>query len=124
MDYPLTTFVLCGEEEAEKVFTFSCGQACGGRGCIEGLLVDEELEVSEEGKMVCSVGAAPAVPPWPEEEEEEINPGQVADRLLLAGAALVGGFKGLEDGDGDGADSRWWGVLFDVCGDLLAQLKV
>ena len=73
--------------------------------------------------MVGGVDAAPAVFPWPEEEEES-DPGQVDDCLLAVGAALVGGVQGLEDGDGGGADACRWGVLPGVCGELLAQPKV
>ena len=73
--------------------------------------------------MVGGVCAAPAVLAWTEEEEES-NPGQVADSLLARGASLLGGFKGLEDGDWDGADPCWWWVLLGVDGKLPGQPKV
>ena len=73
--------------------------------------------------MVGSVGAAPAVFPWPEEEEES-DTGQVADFLLAISATLAGCVQGLEDRYGDGSDTRWWGVLFGACGELTAQPKV
>ena len=118
---PLDTIFLCGEEKAEKFCLGSCGWDCGGQGSIEGILGDEELEVSEKEKMVVGVGASPAVFSHPEEEEES-NPGQVADCLLAVGADLVGGVQGLEDGDG--TDLRWWVILFGVCGELPSQPKV
>ena len=121
--FPLDTIFLCGEDKAEKVCPGLCGRDCGGRDSIEGLLADEELEVSEEERMAGGVGSDPAVFSWPEEEEER-NPVQVADCLLAVGAALVGGIQGLEDGDGDGADSCWWGILFEVSGEFPAQPKV
>ena len=65
----LDTFFLSGEEKAENFCPVTGGWACGGRGTIEGLLADEELEISEEEKMVGCFGAAPAVFSWPEEEE-------------------------------------------------------
>ena len=39
---------LCGEEEADKVGTGFHGQVCRGRVRVEGLLANDELEVSEE----------------------------------------------------------------------------
>ena len=58
--------------------------------------------------MVGGVCAASAVLAWLEEEEES-DPGQVADSLLACGASLVGGVEGLEDRYGDGADPCCWG---------------
>ena len=66
---PLDTIFVCGEEEADKFCTGSRGRDNGIQGFIEGLLANEELEVSEEEKNVGGFGAAPAVFPWPEEEE-------------------------------------------------------
>ena len=44
--------------------------------------------------MVVGVCPSPAVLAWPEEEEES-DPGQVADSLLACSASLVGGVEGL-----------------------------
>ena len=66
---PLDNIFIFGEEKADKVCPSSLCQACGGQGRIERLLTNEELEVSEEETMVGHVDAAPAVFPWPEEEE-------------------------------------------------------
>ena len=46
--FSLDTIFLCGEQEADEVGTDSHDRSCGGRGCVEGLLSYEELEVSEE----------------------------------------------------------------------------
>ena len=59
------------------------------------MLADEELDISEEEKMVGDAGAAPEVFSWSEEEEES-DPCQVPDCLLSVRATLVGGVKGLE----------------------------
>ena len=73
--------------------------------------------------MVGGVGAASAVFAWLGEEEES-DPGQVADSLLAFCATLVGGVEGLEDGYGDGANPCWWGVLLGEGGEFPAQPKV
>ena len=70
-----------------------------------------------------AVCPSPAVLAWPEEEEES-DTGQVADFLLAISATLAGCVQGLEDRYGDGSDTRWGGVLFGACGELIAQPKV
>ena len=70
--------------------------------------------------MAVSIGAAPALLSWPEENEER-DPGQVADFLLVVCSALVGRVEDLEEGDRDGADLCQWGVLFCLGGELSAQ---
>ena len=120
--FPLTPFFCVVKRRLKNsAWARVAGIAEARAGSIEGILGDEELEVSEKEKMVVGVGASPAVFSHPEEEEES-NPGQVADCLLAVGADLVGGVQGLEDGDG--TDLRWWVILFGVCGELPSQPKV
>ena len=90
--------VFFGEEEAEKVGPGSRGRACGGRGCLEGVLADEELEVSEEERAPVGVNTTPAVLSFPE-EKEGCGPVHVVDGSLVVRSSLAGGVEGLEERD-------------------------
>ena len=49
------TIWLHGEEEADKIRSGLGGWACGGRGCFEWHLIDEELKVLEKEEMVVGI---------------------------------------------------------------------
>ena len=62
--FSLDTIFLSDEEEADKVCPVAGGRACVSRGSIEGMLDNEELDISEEEKMVGGVDADPALFSW------------------------------------------------------------
>ena len=53
--FSFDTIFFGGEEEAGKIRSGSGGWDCGGQGCVERLLADEELEISEKKEVVSSV---------------------------------------------------------------------
>jgi hypothetical protein len=99
---------------------------CGGR--IIGCVANVEGDIAESEGMGYSAGAALAVLPGAEKEEES-HDGQIGD-----GALQFGGGGGWEVGDNvlevdeyferDWAYTGGWGVLFAVSPELTGQLEI
>ena len=87
-----------------------------------GLLTKEELDVLDSERVVGFVGSSLAIFSRTEEEEES-DPGEVADGLLTVGVGLVGLLEGLEDGDCNGTELGRNRVLFHVGCKLSSQEK-
>ena len=125
MDFPLTPFFCVVKIRLKKSARDCVAVIAEAETALKGCwpMKNWRSRRRKEWRAVSAPNLQYSVFSWPEEEEER-NPVQVADCLLAVGAALVGGIQGLEDGDGDGADSCWWGILFEVSGELPAQPKV
>ena len=108
------------KEDTDKIGSCACAQT--GKGCVEGLLTKEELDFLDSERVVGFVGSSLAIFSRTEEEEES-DPGEVADGLLTVGVGLVGLLEGLEDGDCNGTELGRNRVLFHVGCKLSSQEK-
>ena len=86
------------------------------------MLSNEELDVLEPEEVLGGVGTALAVFAWTE-EEEDCNPGEVADCNIYCGSSLGDGVQVLDDAAMEGPHSCWRIILLLVRCQLAHQLK-
>ena len=86
--FPLDTVLLGCEQEADEVGLSEHG--VGRRCVVVGLLSNKESDVFEPEGVLGGVGTTLAVFTWAGEEEED-DPGEIADRDVSYGGYLDGG---------------------------------
>ena len=100
----LDSVLPCREEETDELCL--CEDVVGCRRGVVGLLPNEELDDPESERVVGSISAAFAVLSGPEEEEEG-DPGEVADGNVSWDGSLDRGVQGLDHINREGPHSCW-----------------
>ena len=84
---------------------------------------NEELGVLEPEGVPGGVGTALVLFAWPEEEEEG-DPGEIADGNVSCGGSLCGGVQGLDNADREEPQSCWRRILIMIERQLGSQPKI